>query len=532
MLAGGIGLVDLGLDSDTGGSMQRVRTVGSVAVFVVCAVIAASAGGAAARSVHSGQASASAFVVANTSSVQKLDPHVVTNFLDFQALGLIYDTLVRYNAQLQITPDLATSWKFSNGNKALTFQLRKGVTFNDGTTFTSANVVASLNRAKDPKTADASASFIASVKKIVPVGQYAVRLELSKQDPSVLGALTTLNLAMLSTKAIADGTLSKTPDGTGPFTFVSWTPNSSFTVAANPSYWGGKVTLPNVEIKTIASEQSIASALQARSVQLGLLTQPQVAEHMPSDFTVVKTLDLSYRALMLQDRSGPLANVNNRLAMACALDRQQVVQAATLGQGRVIGPVPLGPYASKPISAVCPTPDLAKAKAYLAKAGNPNGFSFTAMTSTDLDATSSAQAIAAQSQFKKVGITMNIQNLASNAYIQNWLKGKFEAAFAENDADPNPFVMYGRYFAPGANLGVPSGYSSPQLQKIVLAIDAASTPAAITKANAALSNYLTANAVWLWLFDSYNYAVLAPGVKGFQLPPDHALQALKSTTAG
>ena len=44
---------------------------------------------------------------------------------------------------------------------------------------------------------------------------------------------------------------------------------------------------------------------------------------------------------------------------------------------------------------------------------------------------------------------MNIQNLASNAYIQDWLKGKFQAAFAENGADPNPYVMYGRYFGPG-----------------------------------------------------------------------------------
>ena len=113
---------------------------------------------------------ASSFVVANTSSVQKLDPDVVTNFLDFQALGLIYDTLVQYNAKLEVTPDLATSWKFSNGNKTLTLQLRKGVRFQDGTTFTSANVVASLERAKNPKTADASASFIATVTKIVPVG--------------------------------------------------------------------------------------------------------------------------------------------------------------------------------------------------------------------------------------------------------------------------------------------------------------------------------------------------------------------------
>jgi peptide/nickel transport system substrate-binding protein len=510
------------------GRIRGLRT--AVIVVLVGGAVAVFAVTAFARSAKTGHVAAGTFVVANTSSIQKLDPDVITNFLDFQALGLIYDTLVQYNANLQLTPDLATSWKFSDGNRVLTFQLRKGVTFTDGTTFTSADVVASLARVQNPKTADASASFISTVKKVVPAGSYAVKLELSRPDTSILDGLTSINLAMLSTKAITAGTLSKTPDGTGPFQYVSWTPNSSFTVAANPKYWGGKVTLAQIEIKTIPSEQSIASALQAHSVQLGLLTEPQVTQHLPSSFTVQKVLDLSYRALMLQDKTGPLANVDNRLALGCALNRQQVVSSAILGQGRVVGPVPLGPFASVPISKVCPTPSLTQAKSYLSKAGDASGFSFTAITSTDLDPTSSAQAIAVQSQLKQAGITMNIQNLASNEYIQDWLKGKFQAAFAENGADPNPYVMYGRYFGPGANLGVPAGYSNPALQKIVVAADSAATPAASSKAFSALSGYLTANAVWVWLFDSYDYAALAPGVKGFTLPPNRDLQSLKFTT--
>jgi peptide/nickel transport system substrate-binding protein len=502
----------------------------TVAVVGACA-IAALAAGASARSLISTHGAASSTVVfANTSSVQKLDPHVVTNFVDFQALRLIYDTLVTYNDKLQLTPDLATSWSFSNGGKTITFQLRKNVSFTDGTTFTSANVVASLNRVKDPKTADAASSFIASVTKIVPDGTYAVKLLLSHPDASVLNGLTSLNLAMLSTKSITAGTLSKTPVGTGPYQFESWVPNNSFTVKANPGWWGGKVTVPQVEIKTIPNEQSIASALQAGTVQIGLMTQPQITEHLPSSITVQKVLDLSYRALMLQDKTGPLANLYNRLAMACALNRQAVLTSSVLGQGKVIGPVPLGPYSSKPISSVCPTQSTSTAKSYLQKAGNPGGFTFTAMTSTDLDATSSAQAIAVQSQLKQAGITMNIQNLAGNAYIQNWLKGKFQAAFAENGADPNPYTMYGRYFAPGANLGVPAGYSSAALQRILTKSDSVTTPAAAATQFKALSTYLTANAVWLWLFDGYVYGAVTSNVHGFSLPPTRDLNSIAKAT--
>ncbi len=526
---------------DAGASGRHGRRwAGGGAVLVVGAglvslgAVPVGAGASVRPQVSRPHAAGGTFVVADTSSVQKLDPDVVTNFLDFQVLGQIYDQLVQYNSKLQIVPDLATSWKYSNANKVLTFQLRKGVRFDDGSTFTSANVVASLKRAVNPKTGDASASFLANVKKIVPEGPYAVKFLLSQPDTSVLNGLTSVNLSMLSMKAMANGTVGKKPDGTGPFVFAGWSPGNSFSMVRNTHYWGGKVTLPAVKIETIPTEQSIASALEANTVQLGLLTQPQVANHLPSSVKVRKILDLSYRALMLQDKTGPLANVNNRRAIACAVDRKQVLGDAVFGQGKVVGPVPLGPFASNPVSAICATPDLSKAKSYLQKAGDPGGFSFTAITSTDLDPSSAAQATVVQAQLARVGIKMNIQNLAGNAYIQDWLKGQFQAAFAYNGADPSPYTMYGRYFGKGANLGVPAGYSSASLQKLLLSGDTAASTANQAKIWTAFGNDLTSNAVWIWLFSAFDYYATAPGVRGFTPSPTNStsLSALRSTTMG
>jgi peptide/nickel transport system substrate-binding protein len=505
----------------------------SASLLVVLGGLApATAGAQAAPGLRAQASSGSTLVIGDTSSVQKLDPDVVTNFLDFEALGLIYDQLVQYNTKLQLVPDLATSWAYSDGNRVLTFQLRRGVLFDDGTRFSSANVVESLERALAPKTGDASASYLANVSKIVATGPFTVKFELSRPDTSILDGLTSVNLSILSTEAIADGTEAKTPDGTGPFKFSSWSPGNTFVMTRNPSYWGGKVSIGNVKIETIPSEQSIASAVEAHTVQLGLLTEPQVATHLPSSVTLDKVLDLTYRALMLQDKTGPLANVDNRLAIACAVNREQVVQDAVFGAGQVVGPVPLGVYASDPVSAVCPTTDLAKAKSYLQKAGDPKGFSFTAVTSTDLDPTSAAQATVVQSDLAQAGITMNIENLASDAYIQDWLKGKFEAAFAWNGADPNPYTMYGRYFGTGANLGVPAGYSSPELQKLLTQGDTAAGAAAQKSAWTALSNQLTSNAVWIWLFTAYDYAAVSPSLHGFTLAPTNSttFESLRSAT--
>ena len=284
-------------------------------------------------------------MVASTSGVQNLDPDMVTNLVDFQTLGLVYDQLVRYNNKLQLEPDLATNWAFSNGNRALTFQLRRGVTFDDGSVFTSADVVASLDRALAPKTGDASASYLSAVKSIVALGRFGVELVLSRPDSSILSGLTSVNLSMLSLKAITAGTVATKPDGTGPYLFSSWSPDNYMVFTANPHYWDGRVDQATVKIETMPTAGSIATAIKANAVQLGLLTEPGVAKTL-TGYTVQKVPDLSYRALMLQDRTGPLAKVNNRRALECAINRQQIIDDAVSGQGRAAGPIPVGPFAS------------------------------------------------------------------------------------------------------------------------------------------------------------------------------------------
>ena len=192
--------------------------------------------------------------------------------------------------------------------------------------------------------------------------------------PGRLGAdgLTSLNLAMLSTKSITAGTLSKTPVGTGPFQFASWVPNNSFTVKANPSWWGGKVDASAGRDQDDPERAVDRLGAQAGTVQIGLMTQPQITEHLPSSITVQKVLDLSYRALHApgQDRPArePLQPAGDGVRAQPPGGRSRAPCSA---RARSIGPVPLGPYASKPISSVCPTQNIAQAKSYLSEGGQP-----------------------------------------------------------------------------------------------------------------------------------------------------------------
>jgi peptide/nickel transport system substrate-binding protein len=137
-----------------------------------------------------------------------------------------------------------------------------------------------------------------------------------------------------------------------------------------------------------------------------------------------------------------------------------------------------------------------------------------------------------QSELAQAGIIMHPDNVAEDAYIQDWLKGKFQAAFAWNGADPDPYTMYGRYFGGGANLGVPAGYSSPTLAKLLAQGDTASGLATRKAIWTQFSNALTSNAVWIWLFTAYDYAAVTSNVHGFTLAPTNStsLASLRSTT--
>lgn len=518
------------------GKAAVAAMVGAAMVMSACGSSGTAKGASGGGSVNStsassgGSANSSTFVVADTSSVQKLDPAVMTNFLDFRALGMIYQTLVTLSPSLKIQPQLATSWQLSNAGRTLTFHLRHGVTFDDGSAFTSADVKATFDYILKPSTGAAAASYLASVSSIGTPNASTVVLHLSHPDNSLLYGLASMNLAIVSAKSIAAGTLATKPDGTGPYKFVSYNPNNTFTVTKDPRYWGTTPTIRTVEFRTIPNEQSIASALQAGTVQMGLLNQPQVVEQLKgTGLTIDKELDLNYRALMIQSKTGPLANTDARLAVQCAINRADVLQAAVLGAGKVVGPVPDGPYASNPSAGICANQNLGLARSYLSKAGMTHGFSFTVLTSSQLDSTSTAQAVTIQGELAKVGIHMSIDNVAGSDYIQRWLKGDFQAALAENGANPSPYIMYGRYFGTGASLAVPAGYSSTSLASLLQRADESISATTQQQLYTQFSDQLVNNAVWIWLFNAYDYYVLAKSVTGFVPSPTGSLTGLTTT---
>jgi peptide/nickel transport system substrate-binding protein len=507
----------------------RWLTVTAIAASVAIAVVGCSS--ASTPSASSTGKPGGSIVVGMTTDVVTLDPWKATQFQDvYDVLPQIYGTLTEFDKNLDVVPGLAKSWTTSKDGLTVTFHLRSGVKFQDGADFTSADVVSSFDKIMDPATVAVARTTFANVSKVSAPDASTVVLTMSSPDASLFAGLASINAAILSTSDTETSILTK-PDGTGPYKFDSRDPSESLTLVANPDYWRSKPTLNQVEFRVMPSVQSIVSAIQAGNVQMASIDDPVVAKTAKaSGLNVASTPQLSYHALQLNASKSDLSNVDVRLAIQCAVDRKQVLQTAALGAGAITGPITAPAYASGVNDQPCPTQNLKKAKQYLAKAGKSGGVTLDTIVSTGEYSTSVDEAQNVKSQLAKVGITLNLEVLDSNTYIARWLAGTFDAAFALNGGSPDPNTMYGRYFTSTGNLNKVAGYSSPALDKLFVEGRTTTNVADRKAIYKKVSEQLTDNAAWVWLFSSDEYTVTTKSVSGFTPLANSSLQFLRNTT--
>jgi peptide/nickel transport system substrate-binding protein len=502
--------------------------MGAVVAASAVLLAACSGGGGA----PSGDAAPSGLVVGATSDPDTLFPWKATQFQAVHVLEQLYGTLTELDADLEVVPGLAESWQVSEDGRTITMTLRGGVTFADGSAFDSADVKASLDRIRDEATGAVAAAGLASVSGVEAPDPTTVVLTLSGADAGILAALASVNLAMLPSDA-TEQALQATPNGTGPFRLTQRTPNQSMALAPNPDFWGGAPTVPSLEFRVIPDETSIVSAMQSGNVDFAVFDDPLVAQSAEgSGLTVVKTPQLSYHVLQLNARRAPLDNLDVRLAIQCAIDRQQVLDTAALGEGEVTGPITSPAYRSDPAARPCPQRDVDAARRHLAAAGHAGGLTLSAIVSQGEYATSVNEATNIQAQLAEAGITLNLDVLESGAYVDRWVAADFEAAVALNGGRPDPDGMYGRYFTSTGNLNKVAGYSSPELDALFAQGKATADPEARKAIYQQVSRHLEDNAAWVWLFTSYTYTATSPDVSGFTPMANGSLKHLRETAVG
>jgi len=363
-------------------------------------------------------------VVAVGGEASTLDPHKAFNGNVFTVTNQIYETLLARNPDGSLGPRLATEWKSVN-ETTWELKLRKDVKFQDGTPFNAAAVKFSLERLKDPATKGPGAYLVTMIKEIKVVDDLTVQLITDKPFAPLPAHLSHPVAAMVSPEA-AKADLGKQPVGTGPFVLKDWKAGDSFTLAANPTYWGGKPKLETVVIRVIPQAGTQQVELQAGTVDLITGVQPEKFAELKNGQQTTATKFLGWGTLFLgyNTKQGVLAKPEIRQAIARALDRKGMVES--LRQGMAEPGVSFAPRtifgAAENLKEI--PYDVAGAKDLLKQAGVTTPLKLRLNTYENAETKQIAGAI--QAQLKEIGIDLEVVVTDQGAYLKEIAKPDHE----------------------------------------------------------------------------------------------------------
>lgn len=406
-----------------------------------------------------------------------LDPRLAKDTTAARVDELVFDGLVRLNANTQPQPDLATSWDTPSPTTWI-FHLRSGVTFQDGTPFTAADVKYTYDSILDPNFKAPYAGLYAPIKQVTVVDNNTVRFDLKFPYAPLLSYLT-LGIVPHAIGEKNDNSLSSHPVGTGPYQFVSWQKNAKFVLEANTKYFGGAPATKQIEIDIIPDNTARTAALQSGGVDL--VQSPLSPQDIPTlqsnnQFAVQKANGLGLTYLNFNVKNPILADAKVRQAIAHLVDKQtiskQIYQSMdTPGQS------PLIPASWAYSSSIADYKyDPATAKTILEQDGwkrgsdgiyakNGTKLSISLAThSEDPNRVQTAQFL--QNAFSSNGIQTKVSVTPFATLSANLLAGNYDIALLGwlNLVDPDR-GMYTQFHTGGANNW--GGYSNPQVDQLL-----------------------------------------------------------------
>ncbi|MBJ7578470.1 ABC transporter substrate-binding protein [Devosia sp. MC532] len=460
-----------------------------------------------------------------------LDPHKQTAFSSLRLLELIYEPLVRLDADLNVVPAIAASWEFAPDAKTLTFKLDPKAKFTNGAAVTPADVKASFDRLMDEATGAAARANFLTIASIDTPDAETVVFNLSTPDVPLLVAMATVNAAIVPASEIEAGNVGNTAVGSGPFILESWEPNSKEVLKANTEWAGGELAIEGINISVLPDETAILASLRAGQTDFALLNDPLVATLVPNEanLTLNRVTGLAYNVLQLNPSRAPMDNLLVRQAMSCAINRQEIVDAALAGEGAVTGPLTMPAFAQDPSTLLCYNQDIATAKSLMEQSG-VEPFSVKVIAATGEPPTAASQAQVLQAQLAEIGVTLEIEMMELNVYVDTWLKGDFDMAVAQNGGRPDPYPMYNRYFTNEGNLQKVSNFLDEKSDTLLKQGQWETDPAARKEVFQEWERHMAEQAPWLWLSTGYSYTASQKNVIGFESSPTGTLFGLTTVS--
>lgn len=348
-----------------------------------------------------------------------------------------YDPLVIMNGDGTFKPGLAEKFGYvGEGNKTYEITLRDGVKFSDGTALDAEALKANIEYLRSQKLGT-PATLLAAVESVEITGPLTVRLTLSRPDPGLTFYFAQAFGAgyMISPKSLGDpASLDTATAGAGPYMLdpAETVAGDHYTFVKNPNYWNPeRQHFESVTVRVIANPSSTIQAIQAGQVQAALGDATTLSAARNAGLQVIAPPQ-AMTGINLADREGtksePLGNVKVRQALNMAVDRKAIAKALygsedlATSQYALEGQVPY----SEELNEKYPY-DPEAAKALLAEAGYPDGFTLPVLTTSLASLDKLTQAVAGQ--LEQVGVKLELTTQAAAPdYFTAMVSGEYPAA--------------------------------------------------------------------------------------------------------
>jgi peptide/nickel transport system substrate-binding protein len=364
--------------------------------------------------------------IGHGSTTDSLDPSTWENGF-VATIGFCFPgaTLTRVDAKNAVVPHLAESYEPADGAKRWVFKLRKGVTFHSGKTVTSDDVVATFNYHRAEGSKSPAKTLLAPITDIKADGPETVIFSLSAGSADFPYIASDYHLPIFPSKD-GGGINWEKGDGAGAYVLGEFEPGVRMTGKRNPNYFKSDAAwFDDVEMLTIIDVAARTNALTTGEVQYIDRVDLKTLNLLSQDPNI-KITDLTgfgHYVAPMNVTMPPFDNVDVRLALKWAIDREEIVKKILFGHGTAGNDNPIAPvmkFATNPEPVFKYDPE--KAKFHLKKAG-------LSSLKVDLSASEAAfaggldAALLMQEGAKACGIEINVIREADDAYWDNvWMK--------------------------------------------------------------------------------------------------------------
>lgn len=490
-------------------------------------------------------------VVAQGGDPGALNPAVTTSGNTHPVTDQIFNGLVGLDPTLNPVPELAERWAIEDEGRTYRFFLRRGVTWHDGTPFTSADVKFTFEEALLEYHSRTRAALEGLLDAVETPDPLTVVFRLRRPYSPLLQRLDVVEASIIPKHQYAGqdllaGEPTRRPVGTGPFRFVSYAPGSHLVLERNPAYFReGLPSIDRLVFRIFPNAAMSVAALERGEVDyVGGVPGADADRLRTTPGIAVVSAQGGSGGSLCQDvlipnlTRKPFSDLRVRRAFAHAIDRRFIVDRVYFGQGRpATGPIShLLAWAYAPDTRQYPH-DPAEARRLLDDAGwrpHTSGERFAITFTHAANHLRLAQAL--RQQLKDVGITLNLQTLDFNAAVdQVFVKKTFDLGLASycNGADPDVGV---RRVYVSSNIGpLPfsngAGYRNPRVDEL---FDQAST--AVDRGQrrrhyVEIQQILAEDVPYFWIIDSEGLRAHRTAFTGFRLWTGAFVEAVRPAAA-